>query len=77
MHADHHLGLNRIIQFRHSLLRDDAHEPLHIIGPLAIEKWLSEYNTLIELSYQFTLVSDSTEVKYVTLCIQFSLLTPL
>lgn len=56
IHADHHLGLIRIIQKREILLPDD---PLLIIGPGKLGKWLHEYDTVCEdISYRFVDSSD-------------------
>ncbi|XP_015768967.1 PREDICTED: zinc phosphodiesterase ELAC protein 2-like [Acropora digitifera] len=56
IHADHHLGLIRILQKREILLPD---ERLLIIGPGNIGKWLHEYDTMCEdISYRFVDSSD-------------------
>ncbi|XP_067043243.1 zinc phosphodiesterase ELAC protein 2-like isoform X1 [Acropora muricata] len=56
IHADHHLGLIRILQKREILLPD---ERLLIIGPENIGKWLHEYDTMCEdISYRFVDSSD-------------------
>eukprot|EP01125_Pyxidicula_operculata_P016438 TRINITY_DN5659_c0_g1_i1.p1 TRINITY_DN5659_c0_g1~~TRINITY_DN5659_c0_g1_i1.p1 ORF type:complete len:871 (-),score=205.67 TRINITY_DN5659_c0_g1_i1:247-2859(-) len=60
IHADHHLGLIRIITRRQKLLRsklgegvDDVPSKLMIIGPTYIKYWLEEYNYCEELDYTF------------------------
>ncbi|TMW55303.1 hypothetical protein Poli38472_013194 [Pythium oligandrum] len=40
-HADHHLGIARILSQR--TMEDEADEPLTIIGPTPVEWWLKEY----------------------------------
>ncbi|GJD08660.1 Zinc phosphodiesterase ELAC protein 2 [Galdieria sulphuraria] len=40
MHADHHLGVLRILEYR---LKLDAEQPLIIMGPSELNVWLQEY----------------------------------
>lgn len=44
MHADHHLGLLRLLQHRNGLTK----EPLLIIGPSFLLDWLVEYDKCVE-----------------------------
>lgn len=55
MHADHHLGLLRIILHRQKLVRD----PLIIVGPPRLCGWLFEYSQVEHLNY---IVSDNYEL---------------
>lgn len=55
MHADHHLGLLRIILHRQVLTRD----PLIIIGPPRLCGWLFEYSQVEHISY---VISDNYEL---------------
>lgn len=48
IHADHHLGLLRLI-----LARENTAEPLLIVGPSVLGKWLREYSQLQPLTYSF------------------------
>ncbi|OMO83138.1 zinc phosphodiesterase ELAC protein 2-like protein [Corchorus olitorius] len=40
IHADHHVGLARILALRHDLLKGVPHEPLIVIGPSQLEHFL-------------------------------------
>lgn len=55
MHADHHLGLLRIILHRQLLTRD----PLIIIGPPRLCGWLFEYSQVEHISY---VIADNYEL---------------
>eukprot|EP01134_Creolimax_fragrantissima_P004945 CFRG4945T1 len=48
MHADHHLGLIRILS-----MRSETAVPLLIVGPLQYKKWLDDYSALEPLRYSF------------------------
>ena len=67
MHADHHLGTNRVIQYRHELIQKrglvDSVEPLQIFAPSIFRGWLEEYGTLVPLSYQFTPIHHTKRIK--------------
>ena len=53
IHGDHHLGLIRILQKRTKLLGHDR-EPVLVIGPQLLYKWLEEYKNHCEyVQYQF------------------------
>ena len=61
MHADHHLGLVRILQVRQQLEPSGA--PLTVIGPAALQRWLQDYCVCQPLRFEFveaaSLVWDS------------------
>lgn len=77
LHADHHLGINRIIEYRKKLLESSNEnlEDIHIIGPPIIQKWLSIYSTVYPLYYKFTLITETAQIKFVL--IQFLILIKL
>ncbi|CAH3015232.1 unnamed protein product [Porites evermanni] len=59
IHADHHLGLIRILQKRDTLGKEVSCDPLLVIGPDKIGQWLTEYNTMCEdINYRFVDSSD-------------------
>ncbi|KAK9666096.1 hypothetical protein RND81_14G160200 [Saponaria officinalis] len=53
IHADHHTGLARILVLRRDLLKDITHEPLLVIGPGQLMRFLNAYQRLEELDMQF------------------------
>ncbi|KAK9682402.1 hypothetical protein RND81_10G071500 [Saponaria officinalis] len=53
IHADHHTGLARILALRRDLLKDIPHEPLLVIGPGQLMRFLNAYQRLEELDMQF------------------------
>ncbi|KAJ1685066.1 hypothetical protein LUZ63_016456 [Rhynchospora breviuscula] len=53
IHADHHTGLVRILALRSHLLKDVAHNPLIVIGPRPLERFLNAYAGLEDLDMQF------------------------
>eukprot|EP01090_Pellita_catalonica_P000731 TRINITY_DN10509_c0_g1_i1.p1 TRINITY_DN10509_c0_g1~~TRINITY_DN10509_c0_g1_i1.p1 ORF type:complete len:701 (-),score=80.05 TRINITY_DN10509_c0_g1_i1:977-3019(-) len=57
MHADHHLGLVRILQARDAAIlpqqEPDSNKPLLVIGPRNLQAWLEEITTITPLSYTF------------------------
>ncbi|XP_042499299.1 tRNase Z TRZ3, mitochondrial-like isoform X2 [Macadamia integrifolia] len=53
IHADHHTGLARILALRWELLREVPHEPLLVIGPKQLKRFLDAYQKLEELDMQF------------------------
>lgn len=60
IHADHHGGLARILSFRNNLLSGIPHEPLLVVGPTRIGRFLGEYEQLEELDMQFLDCSNTT-----------------
>ncbi|XP_058006065.1 tRNAse Z TRZ4, mitochondrial isoform X2 [Hevea brasiliensis] len=53
IHADHHTGLARILALRRDLLKGVAHEPLAVIGPRQLKRFLDAYQRLEDLDMQF------------------------
>ncbi|KAF2301178.1 hypothetical protein GH714_020667 [Hevea brasiliensis] len=53
IHADHHTGLARILALRCDLLKGVAHEPLAVIGPRQLKRFLDAYQRLEDLDMQF------------------------
>ncbi|XP_058074262.1 tRNase Z TRZ3, mitochondrial-like isoform X2 [Magnolia sinica] len=53
IHADHHAGLARILSLRRELLRGIQHEPLLVIGPRPLKRFLDAYSRLEDLDMQF------------------------
>eukprot|EP00026_Physarum_polycephalum_P000900 Phypoly_transcript_00901.p1 GENE.Phypoly_transcript_00901~~Phypoly_transcript_00901.p1 ORF type:complete len:1112 (+),score=202.59 Phypoly_transcript_00901:272-3607(+) len=65
IHADHHLGLIRILLKR---IECNAKSPLMVIGPRPVGRWLSEYDQKIQnLYYDFVDCADITSPRnYIT-----------
>ncbi|XXG45828.1 hypothetical protein AAC387_Pa02g0805 [Persea americana] len=61
MHADHHTGLARILSWRCELLRGIPHEPLLVIGPRPLKRFLDAYSRLEDLDMQFLDCRHTTE----------------
>ncbi|XP_077209963.1 tRNase Z TRZ3, mitochondrial-like isoform X2 [Tasmannia lanceolata] len=61
IHADHHTGLARILSLRCELLRGVPHEPLLVIGPRPLKRFLDAYSRLEDLDMQFLDCRDTTE----------------
>ncbi|XP_048234023.1 tRNAse Z TRZ4, mitochondrial isoform X2 [Ricinus communis] len=53
IHADHHTGLARILALRHDLLKGMPHEPLLVVGPRQLKRFLDAYQQLEDLDMQF------------------------
>lgn len=56
MHADHHLGLLRILAIRKEIAQRSgvAEAGLLVVGPPALKEWLDEYSSQIQaLNYRF------------------------
>jgi len=58
MHADHHLGLLRVLAIRHELTQragdEGVGQPLLVVGPPALKEWIDEYSSQIQqLTYCF------------------------
>ncbi|KAK9681702.1 hypothetical protein RND81_10G021400 [Saponaria officinalis] len=62
IHADHHTGLVRILALRRDLLKDIAHEPLLVVGPVQLKPFLAAYVKLEELDMQFLNCECTTRV---------------
>lgn len=64
IHADHHTGLARILALRHDLLKDLPHEPLLVIGPRQLKRYLDAYQRLEDLDMQFFDCKHTTETSF-------------
>lgn len=53
IHADHHAGLARILALRRDLLKGVPHEPLLVVGPGPLKRYLDAYERLEDLDMQF------------------------
>uniref|UniRef100_A0A7N1A5V5 ribonuclease Z n=2 Tax=Kalanchoe fedtschenkoi TaxID=63787 RepID=A0A7N1A5V5_KALFE len=61
IHADHHTGLARILSLRRELLKQVSHEPLLVIGPRQLKRYLDAYHRLEDLDMQFLDCRHTTE----------------
>ncbi|KAI6671887.1 hypothetical protein NL676_006772 [Syzygium grande] len=61
IHADHHSGLARILAQRRDLLKGVPHEPLLVIGPRQLKRYLDAYQRLEDLDMQFLDCRNTTE----------------
>ncbi|KAG1335050.1 tRNAse Z TRZ4, mitochondrial [Cocos nucifera] len=61
IHADHHTGLARILALRSQLLKGGCHEPLLVIGPRPLKRFLDAYSRLEDLDMQFLDCRHTTE----------------
>lgn len=61
IHADHHSGLARILAQRRDLLKGVPHEPLVVIGPRQLKRFLDAYQRLEDLDMQFLDCRNTTE----------------
>ncbi|PNY10429.1 zinc phosphodiesterase ELAC protein 2-like, partial [Trifolium pratense] len=53
IHADHHTGLARILALRRDLLRGVPHEPVLVVGPRKLKRYLDAYQRLEDLDMLF------------------------
>ncbi|KAM6595020.1 hypothetical protein CsatA_002723 [Cannabis sativa] len=53
IHADHHTGLARILALRHELLKEEPHEPILVVGPRQLKRYLDAYQRLEDLNMMF------------------------
>ncbi|KAF7814244.1 tRNase Z TRZ3, mitochondrial-like [Senna tora] len=53
IHADHHTGLARILALRRDLLKGVPHEPVLVVGPRQLRRYLDAYERLENLDMQF------------------------
>ncbi|CAI9753794.1 unnamed protein product [Fraxinus pennsylvanica] len=65
IHADHHTGLARILALRSSLLKGVPHEPLIVVGPRQLKRYLDAYQRLEDLDMQFLDCRHTTETSLV------------
>ncbi|KAK9266804.1 hypothetical protein L1049_025277 [Liquidambar formosana] len=61
IHADHHTGVARILALRRDLLKGVPHEPLIVIGPRQLKRFLDAYQRLEDLDMQFLDCRHTTE----------------
>lgn len=61
IHADHHTGLARILALRRDLLNGIPHEPIIVIGPRQLKRFLDAYGRLEDLDMQFLDCGHTTE----------------
>lgn len=61
IHADHHTGLARILALRRDLLRGVPHEPLLVVGPRQLKRYLDAYQRLEDLDMLFLDCKHTTE----------------
>ncbi|XP_073139799.1 tRNAse Z TRZ4, mitochondrial-like isoform X2 [Henckelia pumila] len=61
IHADHHVGLARILALRRDLLKDSPHEPVIVVGPRQLKRFLDAYQRLEDLDMQFLDCWHTTE----------------
>lgn len=64
IHADHHTGLARILSLRRELLRGVPHEPLPVVGPRQLKRFLDAYQRLEDLDMQFLDCRHTTEASW-------------
>lgn len=65
IHADHHTGLARILALRRDLLKGMPHEPLLVVGPRQLKRYLDAYQRLEDLDMQFLDCKHTTEASLV------------
>ncbi|KAL3631919.1 tRNAse Z trz4, mitochondrial [Castilleja foliolosa] len=61
IHADHHTGLARILALRRDLLKGLPHEPIVVVGPRQLKRFLDAYQRLEDLDMQFLDCLHTTE----------------
>ncbi|KAI3455462.1 hypothetical protein Pfo_012125 [Paulownia fortunei] len=61
IHADHHTGLARILALRRDLLKGLPHEPVIVVGPRQLKRFLDAYQRLEDLDMQFLDCWHTTE----------------
>lgn len=66
IHADHHTGLARILALRSKLLRNIPHEPLIVIGPRPLKRFLDAYSRLEDLNIEFLDCRHTTKTSWNT-----------
>ncbi|XP_039009283.1 tRNAse Z TRZ4, mitochondrial-like [Hibiscus syriacus] len=66
IHADHHTGLARVLALRRDLLKGVPHEPLLVIGPRQLKRYLDAYQRLEDLDMQFLDCRSTTEASWDT-----------
>ncbi|MCL7021841.1 hypothetical protein MKW94_020135 [Papaver nudicaule] len=64
IHADHHTGLARILALRCQLLKGTIHEPIIVVGPRQLKRFLDAYQRLEDLNMQFLDCGHTTDAKW-------------
>ncbi|KAI3935759.1 hypothetical protein MKX01_032943 [Papaver californicum] len=64
IHADHHTGLARILALRCQLLKGTVHEPIIVVGPRQLKRFLDAYQRLEDLNMQFLDCGHTTDAKW-------------
>lgn len=64
IHADHHTGLARVFALRRDLLKGVPHEPLLVIGPWQLKRFLDAYQRLEDLDMQFLDCRNTTKTSW-------------
>lgn len=64
IHADHHTGLARILALRRDLLKGVPHEPLLVVGPGQLMRFLNAYQRLEDLDMQFLDCRHTTKASW-------------
>lgn len=64
IHADHHAGLARILTLRRDLLKGAPHEPLVVVGPRQLKRYLDAYQKLEDLDMEFLDCRHTTEASW-------------
>ncbi|KAJ7963043.1 zinc phosphodiesterase ELAC protein 2-like [Quillaja saponaria] len=65
IHADHHTGLARVLALRRDLLKGVPHEPVLVVGPRQLKRYLDAYQRLEDLDMQFLDCKFTTEASWV------------
>ncbi|CAN0858693.1 tRNAse Z TRZ4, mitochondrial [Linum grandiflorum] len=64
IHADHHTGLARILALRQELLQGTVHEPLLVVGPAMLRRFLTAYQNLEDLDMEFLDCRSTTKATW-------------
>ncbi|KAG7594939.1 tRNase Z endonuclease [Arabidopsis thaliana x Arabidopsis arenosa] len=67
IHADHHTGLARILALRSKLLKGVTHEPVIVVGPRPLKRFLDAYQRLEDLDMEFLDCRSTTETSWASL----------
>ncbi|KAL9859818.1 TRNase Z TRZ3 [Arabidopsis thaliana] len=67
IHADHHTGLARILALRSKLLKGVTHEPVIVVGPRPLKRFLDAYQRLEDLDMEFLDCRSTTATSWASL----------
>lgn len=67
IHADHHTGLARILTLRSKLLKGVTHEPVIVVGPRPLKRFLDAYQRLEDLDMEFLDCRSTTATSWASL----------